>query len=430
MKKEFLTEAMIAILVRSAAATSGLLFLAYAARNYTPGQMADYALLVSISVVVTTASMFGVSFPLIKKIARTRSQQLEMEPAELGGTVYFGVAFICTALSLLMGVVVALSPSSLIRSTMSLPLLFLPAAVLARSLNHVAVEILRANLNKVWWAACVLVFPVSQLFFLLGLTIYAGGESSPTLAFCLAAYLAAFFSTSAIFVILKLARVYYSFHASKEMLSSGRVLFTTEVVSVLAAESSIFFLFWLASDNDVANYAIALRVAGLSSIVVKSVNMFLAPRFADALLANDKTHVQILVTLTLRYVGLYACSILSIGIVFGGQVLPLIFGPHYAEAYIPVVILLAANTVKALSGPGAHLLNASEEYVSFRAINIKVASLTIFLTPVLIIAFGVVGAALALLGSEIVMGVLVWSVLRKKGITNMKLNFLRAVRFI
>ncbi|GJE01829.1 lipopolysaccharide biosynthesis protein [Methylobacterium isbiliense] len=149
---------------------------------------------------------------------------------------------------------------------------------------------------------------------------------------------------------------------------------------------------------EVAVFGLCLKLALLVGYVVQVTQQMAVPDFAEARQAGDLTAMRRIVRRAMRLPTAATLAALAVVLLAGEPLLGL-FGPEFRQGVPVLAILIGSQLLRALAGPSAHLLTLT----GAQGLNARlcVAALTVLvlanlaLTP----AFGVVGAALAVLAS-------------------------------
>jgi O-antigen/teichoic acid export membrane protein len=166
----------------------------------------------------------------------------------------------------------------------------------------------------------------------------------------------------------------------------------------------------LGTPDDAGLYAIAQRGALLVAFPLAAVNVAIGPTTARLWTARDRGSLQRLVTLSTRAVLLGSVPIALAFIVFGQQLLTLLFGSGFGHASEALTILCLGQLANAATGSVAVLLVMTGHQV--RATLAMAAGVTanIGVAALLIPGYGANGAAVAaavsLLVSNLVMVVM------------------------
>jgi O-antigen/teichoic acid export membrane protein len=168
--------------------------------------------------------------------------------------------------------------------------------------------------------------------------------------------------------------------------------------------------------REIATYAIAVRFAQIFAVATSAVTAVLAPQLFDhvgELRSGRSAPIEALVRRNARTV-LRICLLAAAAFVTLGPLLLKLFGPSYASAYAPLVILASGQLLAALFGPAAMVatfIGAPRIAVWSLATGIVVnASLNLVLVP----ALGGIGAAAANAAGTVAIAVTAWAWTRLK----------------
>ena len=166
------------------------------------------------------------------------------------------------------------------------------------------------------------------------------------------------------------------------------------LVSVFNAQIGIVILGLMGTDEQVAAMRIAERGAQFVGLSLVLVNMVIAPHIVYAFRDRDFRRLQMLARRTAKGSFLLALPVALTLVVFGRQLIDLVFGAEYGGiAYLPLVILACGQLVNVCFGPVGNLLSMSgyEKSTLFGMLIALSASgiACIVLVPV----YGAVGAA-------------------------------------
>ena len=157
----------------------------------------------------------------------------------------------------------------------------------------------------------------------------------------------------------------------------------------------------LGSVETVGLFRVALR--GTEVVVAGSVvaHTVAAPRFARLLAEGAHGRLQRLVTGVAR-IG-FSVSLLGLGgfLLVGHWLLATLFGPEFVPAWSALITLTAAQTVSALLGPGAMLLNMARREVLTLSGHVLGLVLSLAGAVLLVPLLGVLGTAGARLTGNI-----------------------------
>ena len=159
--------------------------------------------------------------------------------------------------------------------------------------------------------------------------------------------------------------------------------------------ADVILLGVLAVAADVGVYRVAAQGALLVSLGLTALNMVVAPYFARLHAEQEHSRLQKLARQTARAalgLGIPAVALFAL---YGEWLLVTLFGPEFAGAYWPLLILAGGQLANAGFGPTGLLLNMTGHERDVTRVVAIAAGLNVALNMALIPLFGVVGAALA-----------------------------------
>ena len=150
------------------------------------------------------------------------------------------------------------------------------------------------------------------------------------------------------------------------------------------------------TSSDIAVFGLCLKLALLVGYFVQIGQQMAVPDMADARHTRDDERLRRAALRSIILPSAITATSMAVIFMFGDTLLAF-FGPEFASGRTALLILLAAQLLRALAGPSAHLLTLS----GIQSINLGVATsslLILFLaSAVLSPAFGSAGAASAVL---------------------------------
>jgi len=169
--------------------------------------------------------------------------------------------------------------------------------------------------------------------------------------------------------------------------------------------------------RDLGIYTVASRSAELLTFVSMASVTAMAPSFARLHAVGDKEQLQSLVKALGRRLVLLTLPPALIMFLFAPQLLPLLYGNHYADGAIVLRILVVAQLIAVLGGPSGALLNMSGHERSHLFGILAGVLLNVVLNCILVPRYGAVGAAAATCCSVLLSrSLLLWQVRRKLGV--------------
>lgn len=164
---------------------------------------------------------------------------------------------------------------------------------------------------------------------------------------------------------------------------------------VVLGQADIVILGMLRSHADVGVYKVSMIGGSLVMYVLLSINTVLGPMIASAAAEADTETIRSLVKKAARLATLMGVPITAVIIIFGEQLIELVFGADYIPAYQPMAILAVAHIFNAVMGSVGLTLNMTgHEKLTYRAQMFAVV-FNVMLNFALIPQWGPLGAAIA-----------------------------------
>jgi O-antigen/teichoic acid export membrane protein len=182
---------------------------------------------------------------------------------------------------------------------------------------------------------------------------------------------------------------------SQEIFPLAIPLWISSLAFLLLNQADIFMLGTLRSEQEVAVYGIALRLAQLISVPLFMFNAVLPPIIAKLYIQGEKKQLErvLRIAASLAFIFSVLCTILFM--VFGGDLLTLLFGKTYVQAYWLLIILSIGQVVNVATGSCGMLLMMSGYHRQYMTITLVNGGFCIVLLYLLIPQVGSLGAAIA-----------------------------------
>ena len=180
----------------------------------------------------------------------------------------------------------------------------------------------------------------------------------------------------------------------KQLLKTSLPLLGSTLAAIIVTNADVIMLGWLSSTKDVGLYAVAARLALLSSFFLQVTNASVSPKIA-ALYENGKINeLEKMVQRITKGLGLLGLLQVIIFIVAGKLILS-IWGTEFTNAYWILIVLGLGQLVNISTGAvGLLLIMCGYEKIQSR-IAIIFMFLHLVLIFILINKYGAIGAAVA-----------------------------------
>lgn len=179
----------------------------------------------------------------------------------------------------------------------------------------------------------------------------------------------------------------------KEILNKSYPMALSAVTYFLMQSTDILLLGKFSNFDTVAYYAVAVKLATVTSLALQSVNVIIAPRIAEMFSKKDRSELKKTVRLGTRLIFALSLPALIVLALFAAFFLGL-FGEAYVLARNGLLILLIGQFFNTLCGPVAIYLNMTGRQHKLQQILMFGFALNLILNWFLIPVYGMSGAAI------------------------------------
>jgi O-antigen/teichoic acid export membrane protein len=169
----------------------------------------------------------------------------------------------------------------------------------------------------------------------------------------------------------------------------------TEGLRVVNGHLAVFIIGAMVDAGSVGLFKVADSIGTLCALPISILNIVAAPQIARLNAANDVRRMKKLVSTVALGMTLGALALALSMVFFGSDIVALLFGPAFADALVPMLILCLGYAAGAMLGPSIVFMNMTgRERTVARGIAVSFGA-NLVLGTILISTAGVVGAALA-----------------------------------
>ena len=188
----------------------------------------------------------------------------------------------------------------------------------------------------------------------------------------------------------------------------------TEFLRTIDGQYAILIFGALASLHEVGIYRVALAVAAFITLPSAVLSLVIMPYVAQLYSSGDLRKLQMIAggSAFALFVTMLIATVTLV--LVGKPAITLVFGNAYRDSWLPLVVISGAYTISGFFGSSTIILMMTgfERAVTLAyAVGVAVG---VSLTLALYGRFGINGAAIAMLGSELVRSGILWSVARDK----------------
>lgn len=408
-----LWDSAISIVIRAIAGVANLVFIMVMARFLGSGSMGLLFLALAVITVSSIVGRLGMDNAVLRFVAESASRNewqnissLYRKSLTLAIVVSISVILILYLSSPWLSLFVFSKPE------LSPPLRIMIFSILPLSVLYLHAEMLK-GLRKVWQALLLEGVFVPLIAIMLVLVVWLVQESSgraSNITYAAMMYFAATVVSAFIAVFLwyretpKLVAVARAFSTSALIRTSMPMLWIA-IMNMAMGWTGIFMLGILMNKEAVGRYAVASRLAMLTSFILMAVNNVLAPRFAVLYAAGNYDHLRNLARNSAKITTVLAVPVTLLFVLFPEHVLAL-FGRGFAAAGPALAILAFGQFVNVATGSVGYLLMMSGHEKDYRNNLVIVALLNVVMNWILIPIYGTTGAATATAVSVITLNII------------------------
>lgn len=396
---EILTGSVYAVGARIVATGLGFVSSIVVARYYGAGVMGILAVIESFLMLATVLAMLGTSTSILRLIP----EHMARHSPTSAFRVYRKTQFFVLAVAVVIGGALYLSSGFVANSVFAKPDLvffFALAApfVIIKSLMLLNTQAVRGLRLVRTFALMQLLPPLSMLVLLVILTLLFENRNIPV------------FTLLASWVVTALAGAWIMDRTFKRRMNPDDEVRPLAVTAILAlslpmllsatmyfviGQTGVIMLGIFRTEAEVGYYAVAVKLAGLTALILTAVNSMAAPKFSELFHTGQTDEILRVAKKATKLIFWTTAPILLGLIAIGKPLLGLVFGQQFTVAYGAMVLLVLGQFVNSISGSTGIFMNMTGHQKTFQNIMLASAGLCIVLNLLLIPQFGIMGAALS-----------------------------------
>ena len=179
----------------------------------------------------------------------------------------------------------------------------------------------------------------------------------------------------------------------RNILSISSPMLMTNTMTFVIGQTGVIILGMFRSAAEVGYYAIAVKLATLTAIILNAVNAMAAPKFSELYHSDNRDELFYVARKSAKLIFWTTMPILIFLVVFGKPVLYLMYGKPFTAAFWAMAILVVGQFVNSISGPTEVFMNMighQKELFLFKMISALInLGLNLVLTP----RYGIYGAS-------------------------------------
>jgi len=188
--------------------------------------------------------------------------------------------------------------------------------------------------------------------------------------------------------------------SSRSILSLSLPMLMAASMNIVISQTGVIILGVYRPAAEVGYYAVAVKLATLTTFVLAAINTMSAPTFSELHHQGKTDELLRIARKSTRLIFWTTAPILAGLLLFGKPALRL-FRPEFVSAYPAMCILITGQFINAISGSTGYFMNMTGHHCALRNIITAAAVINVTMNLVLTPHFGVIGAASAACASVI-----------------------------
>lgn len=188
---------------------------------------------------------------------------------------------------------------------------------------------------------------------------------------------------------------------TREILAISLPMLMTTTMTFLIGQTGVVILSVFRSETEVGYYAIAVKLATLTSFVLNAVNAIVGPKYSELFHSGQMDELFYVAKKSSKLIFFTTTPILLGLIILGKPFLGIIFGREFTMAYPALLILITGQFFNSISGGTGMFMNMTGQQNTFRNIVLLAALSNVCLNLLLTPNYGIYGAAIAGMASII-----------------------------
>jgi O-antigen/teichoic acid export membrane protein len=180
-----------------------------------------------------------------------------------------------------------------------------------------------------------------------------------------------------------------------KILSISLPMLMTATMTFVIGQTGVIMLGMFRSESEVGYYAIAVKVATLTSFILSAVNSMAGPKFSELFQSDKMDDLFHVAKKSAKLIFWTTTPILLGFVILGKPILHITFGQEFTVAYPALVLLVLGQFVHSISGATGLFMNMTGNQNVFRNIVLIAAATNIGINMLLIPKYGIYGAAAA-----------------------------------
>lgn len=260
----------------------------------------------------------------------------------------------------------------------------------------------------------VFMFVLPNVFFLFLLLLFTISKENQYFTFIF--YAISILTTVLIelfFVFKKHTKTTIEKISSFQILQFSSPMMLSSLMLFLLNWTAIFMLGAMVTEQELGIYNLSYKLASLAMLVIISMNVVLAPKIAELYKTNNLKELHSVIKKATRLVIILTTPIVLFLLFFSNFVLG-VFGSNFVQGKTALIIISVGVLLNVLTGNVDQILNMTSHQKILKNITILGFLLNVLLNLVLIPIYGINGAAIASLITNMVFNLICLYYIKKK----------------
>jgi O-antigen/teichoic acid export membrane protein len=179
----------------------------------------------------------------------------------------------------------------------------------------------------------------------------------------------------------------------RKILSISLPMLMTQTMTFLIGQTGVIALGIFKTEAEVGYYAIAVKMATLTTFILTAINSMAAPKFSELFYAGRMDDLFHIARKSSRLIFWSDAPVLIGLVLLGKPILSILFGANFAVGYLPLVLLAIGQFVNSISGSTGLFMNMTGHQVALGKILLCSALINIVMNLILTPSLGMNGAA-------------------------------------
>ena len=198
------------------------------------------------------------------------------------------------------------------------------------------------------------------------------------------------------------------FQLTKKMISFGSITLFSNAVNLINYQADVLLIGYFLSSRELGVYSVSVMFAKIIWILPDSIQKITFPLISEFYAKKMDDPIKIVVDRCMKYSSIFLVLSSMFFVFFGKQIITLIFGAEFEQAYMPLNILLVGTVLFGITkSVGSIFASVGKPNLVYR-IPLVSAIINVILNLILIPIYGINGAAIATTVSFLVSMVLMF----------------------